>query len=122
MHGVCLRELSVSDMLDVIHYMFESDALSSQSGEHAEAKERVRSMMYREMYDREYTYVASKSRGGAMPDLIADGEMSADDDGDIPVPVDPFAKTQVTKRFIPATVPSTNEIRPFGAALDSPLG
>lgn len=45
-------------MLDVIHYFFEDD-LTPRWEQDAEVKSRVRSVLYREMYKREYTYGVS---------------------------------------------------------------
>lgn len=123
MHGVWLKELSSTDMLDVLHYMFEDDALSSPSGEHLEAKEKVRISLYKELYNRDYKYASAASRGGDfIPQSMQEEELTADE---IPVPVDPMQRSSSpfpTKRYIPPTQVNENSIKPFGTNIDSPLG
>lgn len=50
--------MDMSDMLDVIFCMFEDDMVPGWE-QHTEMKSRIRSILYRELYDHEYKYVAS---------------------------------------------------------------
>jgi hypothetical protein len=43
------------------------------------------------------------------------------DEEDVPVPVDPFARSGATKPFISASLPDETSPLPFGRALDAPL-
>lgn len=116
MSGIRLEQLSMADMLDVIHYIFESDALSISSSEHADAKDAVRSTIYEELYHRSYDY-GSKKKSNDFSNI------DPPIDGDMPVPVDPFEKSGSTppKPFVPATQMDENSLRPFGGVLDAPL-
>lgn len=104
-------------MLDVLHYFFEEDALSSSTAEHAEAKDAVRNSVYMTMYETEYKYGAKKSGQSGISEL----DYPLDDD-EPPVPIDPFAKSNSVKPFTPATDFDPNSSKPFGRVLDAPLG
>jgi hypothetical protein len=123
MSNVRLGELSLSDMLDVLHFMFEEDILASSTKEALEAKEKTRVTLYQEMYGREYGY-ASNGSGSTFDQSEIGDELSHDDIGDAPVPVEMEDKTFAIppKRFIPATTPNTASRLPFGAGIDAPLG
>lgn len=62
MSHVRLAELNSSDMLDVIHYMFEDDT-GYASAEQAEAKSTIRELLWRDVYNSTYKYATPKSRG-----------------------------------------------------------
>lgn len=47
-------------MLDVIHYFFEDDMIPRWEQD-TDVKSKVRSVLYREMYDREYKYAVETS-------------------------------------------------------------
>jgi hypothetical protein len=119
MSGVRLQDLDMSDMLDVIHYIFESDSLSISSSEHADAKDAVRSTIYEDLYNRSYDY-GSKKKGSDFSNIDAP---LGDFDDDLPVPVDPFerAGNAPPKPFVPATRMDENSLLPFGGVLDAPL-
>lgn len=119
MSGVRLSELSMADMLDVIHYIFESDSLSISSSEHADAKDAVRSTIYEELYNRSYDY-GSKKKSNDFSNIDAP---FGDFDDDLPVPVDPFERSGSAppKPFVPATQMDENSPLPFGGILDAPL-
>ena len=68
------------------------------------------------MYNREYKYGVTSSSTTSDIDLPLD-----DYSDDIPVPVDPFARSGTTKSFISASLPDENSPLPFGRALDAPL-
>lgn len=89
--------------------------MNAASGEALEAKGKFRQVIYRELYNTEYKYGtnSSSSTQNIEPPLA--------DDDDIPVPVDPFARSGETKPFISASLPDENSPLPFGRALDAPL-
>ena len=103
-------------MCDVIHYLFEDDSLAP-SGETAEARDKIRLRIYSELYKTEYMY-------GAQHGKTITGDPEIDyplDDSDIPVPVDPFERSQSVKPYIPPTRFTENSDSPFGSVLDAPL-
>ena len=120
-HSVDLKSLVASDMLDVIHFFFEEDMHSSSSGEQAEAKDKSRSLLYSTLYGKVYKYASKGSNANQLPpDIAADMQ-----DYDMPVPVDPFERSQgspIVKPFIPATSVDNGSRLPFGNALEAPLG
>ena len=81
-----------------------------------EAKSKFRETIYRQLYEQEYKYgITGSSRGTQIDPPVFD------DEEDIPVPVDPFARSGVTKSFISASLPDETSPLPFGRALDAPL-
>lgn len=122
MSGVKLEELDVSDMLDVIHYMFEED-MKIPSAEVAEAVSKSRSILYRELYGREYQYAVGTQK--IFPGEGIEPPLDSSDDDDI-TPFNPTWGTQATssttKPFIPATDFNPDAVSPFGTTLDAPLG
>ena len=113
MSGLQISELSSSEMLDVIHVLFEEDFTSAVSGEHIDAKNKIRKIMYKEFYDRTYTY------GGSSNDYSEEPKGSQMDYSDV-TPFDP--KKAAVKPFVPATNFDENSPKPFGRVLDAPLG
>ncbi len=94
MSGLQLSSMEASQMLDVIHYLFEDDMRYS-SGEQAEAVGKSREILYRQLYDVEYIFAGSSrsSRSG--------NNSNSFDDFDNLQPFDP--KKKVTKPYIPPT-------------------
>lgn len=120
--GVNLKEMPVSDMLDVIHFFFEEDFIHISSGEQAEARDKSRSMLYSQLYMREYKYATQTKSTKVMSPGIG-GPLDEDlEVEDIPTPIDPFQRSRETKPYIPPTHVNENSRLPFGAALDEPLG
>jgi hypothetical protein len=113
MSGLQISELSSSEMLDVIHVLFEEDFTSAVSGEHIDAKNKIRKIMYKEFYDKTYTY------GGSSNDY-SDGFQNDPMDYSDVTPFDP--KKAAVKPFVPATDINENSPKPFGKVLDGPLG
>lgn len=89
--------------------------MNAASGEALEAKSKFRQVIYRELYNTEYKYATNGS--STMRDI----EPPLADDDDIPMPVDPFARSGATKPFISASLPDESSPLPFGRALDAPL-
>ena len=116
MSGIKLGELDMSDMVDVLHYMFEED-MRFASAEQAEAISKSRSMLYRELYEKEYTYKFSTGIGSVAASI--DEPLGYDDVSDIR----PFdAERQATvKPYVSPTKIDEDSARPFGTTLDAPL-
>ena len=112
MSGIKLEELEASDMLDVLHYLFEED-LAVTSSEQMDAKNKYRASIYRNFYDVSYKYGSSSSNNNYDYGL---------DELDGPVNAQPnIAKT--TKPYIPPTPFNPDSPNPFGGALrEAPLG
>ena len=93
MNGLQLTSMEASDMLDVIHYLFEEDMRFS-SGEQADAVGKSREILYRQLYDIDYIFAGSNRSSKA-------GSKTSFDDFDNIQPFDP--KKKVTKPYIPPT-------------------
>jgi carbamoyltransferase len=52
MSGLQLSGMDMSDMLDVIHVILEDDITMAQSGEHIDAKDKVRTLFFKEFYNK----------------------------------------------------------------------
>lgn len=90
MSGLQLASMHASDMLDVIHYIFEED-MRFASAEESKATDAVRNSLYRDFYGTEYKYSASSSRPQSQG-----GEFDGFDS------VTPYSPT-ATKPYIPPT-------------------
>lgn len=116
MSGVKLEELDMSDMVDVLHYMFEED-MRFVSAEQAEAISKSRSMLYRDMYSKEYMYKFSTGIGSVASSI--DPPLGYDDASDIR-PFDAERQAGV-KSYVSPTKIEEDSTRPFGTTLDAPL-
>jgi hypothetical protein len=97
-------------MLDVVHYYFETDAVGEKEGQ--DAKVKLRRILYGQLYQRPYTWgeesgadTAFGSQEVASGDYVAGG-----------------APELTHKPYIPPTPVNADSVKPFGAALDAPLG
>lgn len=108
----------MSDMLDVIHFFFEDDS-NYASGEQAEARSKMRSNIYHNLYDTTYRYEIKGSKTNQInPE---DLEFAPEDDASMRdiKPFDP--KKAPTKGFIPPTAVDDTSTLPFGSVLDAPM-
>jgi len=110
--GLNLKEMDYSDMLDVIHYLFEEDSTFTTS-EHLETREGVRKKLYAELYEREYKYFRGKPSSSSASDFD-------DNSFEDLTPVDPIKPP--TKGYVPPTDFDASRPNPFGGVLDAPLG
>jgi hypothetical protein len=103
MSNVDLLSLDASDMLDVIHYLFEEDIMVS-SEEEEQFKSDTREALYNVFYEKPYKYKTKKS-SSANNVFGADGEMYED--------LQPFDPTNESASMqAPAS---------FGVGIDGPL-
>lgn len=116
MNGVKLSSMEMSDMLDVIHYIFEEDLYAS-TAEEVDAKSKVRAHIYNSFYNKPYKYASSSS---TSTNKFASGDDYMGDDLSGLQPFDP--SRQATKPYIPPTEFNEKEYLPFGKTLDAPLG
>lgn len=103
-------------MLDVLHYFFEEDLYYS-SAEQAEGRDRARSHIYQDFYNKAYPYASSGGQGVSRSSNV---EMIAEDE-EI-VPFDPMQNTKPLKPYVPPTPVNASSPLPFGKALEGPLG
>ena len=115
MSGLQLTSMEASDMLDVIHYLFEEDMRYS-SGEQADAVGKTREIIYGQLYETEYVFKTSTNQS-----RYASGSKSFNEFDNI-APFDP--KKKVTKPYIPPTQFDPDTGIPLGGSglLEPPLG
>ena len=112
----------MSDMLDVIHFFFETDN-TYPSGEVAEAVSKMRTTLYQQMYNQHYPYAVSTSGSRGQTNSVPDDFlMTPEEEAAASAPVNPFsARRQPPKAFVPATNLDESSAKPFGSALDAPM-
>lgn len=119
MHGVRLKELDSSDLMDVIHYIFEED-LAATSAEEIEAKDSYRSTMYEGLYGVRYKYVKSAKRSATNYDLLDDPVNDSFEDSETEKEAPAYKKPP--KPYVPPTNFNPDLVNPFaGSRLDAPL-
>lgn len=122
MSGIRLGDLELSEMLDVIHFIFEED-MYTQSKEESEYKSKLRSSIYTNLYDRSYKYtVESSSRGvttasgDILPPLDEEFGLKEFDPNE-----DLKPKKTKPKPYVPPTNFNPDSVLPFGKSIDAPL-
>ena len=116
LNGINLKELEVSDMLDVIHYLFEQDATVSSEAEF-ETKNSVRDVIYETVYERKFAYSSKKSKDFDNAENSYSSEPFDKDGNYIP------NKTNYVKPYVPPTNFDPDSENPFGGTLrEAPLG
>ena len=121
MNGLDLKEMSASDMLDVLHYFFEDD-MNYASAEQADAKDRSREIIYRDLYNHSYAYSNTQARSSDGYSAGGQGivrDFNAADEEEKIEAFDPMKKPP--KPFVPATQVNASSPKPFGSVLDEPL-
>jgi hypothetical protein len=113
-----LKEMEASEMLDVVHFLFEEDN-KYVSREDLLSKSAVRKNLYRDLYYKEYKYYIDPSefdgkKGSNNRNYVSDSNF-------VDTPFDPLAKSE-HKSFTPATELKDDEYLPFGPVLDAPIG
>jgi hypothetical protein len=100
-------------MLDVVHYLFESDSLAEK--EMQDAKTRMRRSIYGNLYDRSYTWGEDTydDYGGQE----ASGGARAYQGNDAAGP-----PRMTHKPYTPPTPVNAASPKPFGNVLDAPIG
>jgi hypothetical protein len=108
--------MEVSDMLDVIHYLFEEDAIVTSEAEF-DTKNSARDVIYETVYNRKFAYSTKNSKDFNA----ADGQYSSepfDKEGNY-IP----SKTNNVKPYVPPTNFNPDSDNPFGSVLrEGPLG
>jgi hypothetical protein len=113
-------------MLDVLHYLLE-EAFDVSSAEQAQARDQLRTTLYKDFYGKSYRYASKKKNEGFNTasgfndfDFAEENSPSDVDDSDVK-PFNPRHK-EPTKPFTPPTEVSSNLADPFSGLLDAPLG
>ena len=116
MSGLQLTGMEASDMLDVIHYLFEDD-MRFTSGEMADAVTKSRTSLYEQMYGTTYIFSGVSSNSQSR---YASGPSTFDNFDDVK-PYDPTKKK--TKPYIPATKvdPDSGMLMDTSGLLEPPL-
>lgn len=118
MSGLRLSQMEMSEMLDVMHYIFEED-MTFSTGEQADAQTAIRKSLYKELYHKDYKYnrgSGKKNTASGFDDI--DGLMEEEP----VVPVDPLNESKKAKAYTPATQVNAESSLPFGNVLDAPIG
>jgi hypothetical protein len=106
--------MEASDMLDVLHYLFEQDTIVNSQEEY-ESKNSVRRVIYQSVYNRDFAYLRD----------VDTNKSNVSDDFE---PFDEFDNyTPTTSNSVKPYTPPTNfdpdSPNPFGSALrEAPLG
>jgi hypothetical protein len=119
MSGLRLSQMEMSEMLDVIHYIFEED-LHFSTGEQAEAQTGVRKSLYKELYGKDYKYNRSSGKRKTA-NGFEDIEGLMEEEKPV-VPLDPVKESKKVKGYTPATTVNAESPLPFGNVLDAPIG
>lgn len=99
--GINLKEMDMSDMLDVIHFFFEEDS-RYLSQEEVESVSATRTQLYETLYGTTYNYkVKARSNTGSVSTGIPD--------------------IDEVKPYIPPTEFDPGSSNPFGNLLEAPL-
>lgn len=104
--------MPAQDMLDVLHYLFESDSLVEK--ETQDAKVKMRRTIYGQLYERSYRWGSDTVDGRDFgTQEVASGETWSGE---------PSSPRLTHKPYIPPTPVDATAAKPFGNVLDAPLG
>ena len=97
-------------MLDIVHYLFESEAVGEK--EVQDAKTKMRRAIYGQLYGRTYTWGDASAGREFGTQEVASGSVVAGGS----------ASGLTHKPYIPPTPVNANSAKPYGNVLDAPLG
>jgi hypothetical protein len=117
MSGVRLKEMEASEMVDVVHFLFEDD-LNVSSSELMEARSSVRTTIYESLYGEKYKYEYKPPK----KENQANGDPFGSDSFNDLAPFDPSEPPKPTKPYTPPTDFNEESSLPFGETLDAPMG
>lgn len=117
MSGIKLLDLDSSDLVDVLHYMFEED-LAENMNEYSEVKDTYRTRIYEDFYETSYPYAAPKSSK-----KVFDPDLPPLDEPINGVEPEGFSQgaSKSSKRYIPPTDFLEDAQNPYHGVLDAPL-
>jgi hypothetical protein len=103
-------------MLDVVHYLFEQDAIVASESEF-DTKNSARDVIYRIVYGREFAYSTKNSKNYSSASENYSSEPFDEDGNYTP------SKTNYVKPYVPPTNFNPDSENPFGGILrEAPLG
>jgi hypothetical protein len=108
--------MEASEMLDVIHYLFEEDTSRYSSGEQAEAVSAMRTQLYLS-YNKTYQYGGSGKNSSGGRSYMPKGSSVDYDFDDDPL----MGGGGDTKAYIAPTTFNPDSTMPFGSDLGAPL-
>jgi hypothetical protein len=115
-----LANIEASDMLDVIHYLFEQDVLFV-SGEQVAYKDTFRKNLYENLYNSTYKYANKSELDGSYGMDALDAPLA-----EAPIEEDKIRvfspREKTAKPYTPPTEVKADDIKPFGSVLDAPIG
>jgi hypothetical protein len=113
-----LKEMEASEMLDVVHFLFEEDN-KYVSREEVLSLSAVRKNIYKDLYKTDYKYYIDPADFDGKK--TSNGRNYVADSDFVETPFDPMAPAE-RKGFTPATELKEDEYLPFGPVLDAPIG
>jgi hypothetical protein len=111
--GLQLASMEFDDMLDVLHFFFEDD-MDFSTAEQAEARDKTRSSVYQNLYNRTYKYART---GGTTRDFSEVENIDTPQEA----PIEPFNPAVKPKPYVAPTQLNPDSPRPFGSVLDAPF-
>jgi hypothetical protein len=99
-------------MLDILHYLFESDSVGEK--EEQDAKVKMRRTIYSQLYQRPYRW--GEDSGGEF------GTQDASGGNTVGSSTGSGGVRLEHKPYIPPTPVNANAAKPYGTVLDAPLG
>jgi hypothetical protein len=126
MGNVKLKKMEASDMMDVIHFIFEEDSHYT-SEESAKSRSNVRVVLYRDMYLTKYKYEykdpsKKKSNSDYSYDFEPDPNLGMLSDEESAKPFNPKEMQPEVIPYTPVTSFDPTADNPFGGVLDGPMG
>lgn len=125
MSGLNLKEMEASNMVDVVHFLFEEDN-TIDSEDFAKSQSALRTAVYSSMYKITYKYPYKSSKGQSSPQYNHSYDPSVDlgvmPEDEAVKPFNPREMQPETKAFVPATEFDPTAQNPFSGLLDAPLG
>jgi hypothetical protein len=109
--------MPAQDMLDVLHYLFESDSIVEKDTQ--DAKVKMRSVIYGQLYERPYTWGSDDNGRDFGTQNVASGDFDFEQTTAASVP---GAPKLTHKPYIPPTPVDPTSATPFGSVLDPPMG
>lgn len=100
MNGLQLTSMEASEMLDVIHYLFEED-IRFGTAEESDAVTQTREVIYSQWYGYPYIFAGQRSGNAKYTNKYGNTASASSDDFDLK-PFDPNMK-HPTKPYIPPT-------------------
>ena len=122
-----LKKMAANEMMDVLHYLFEEDAHYT-SEESAKSRSGVRMVLYKDMYDADYSAYEYKDPSKKKPatqyayEYLPDEDLGTLSDEESAKPFNPKGLEPEVIPYTPVTSFDPTASNPFSGVLDAPLG